>query len=41
MHFVNGDLYDGEFKGDKISGYGRKINSKGQVFEKYFDTISP
>lgn len=41
MTFLNGTVYDGEFKGDKISGRGRKITSNGEVVEKYWDTISP
>jgi hypothetical protein len=41
MHFGNGLVYDGEFRGDKISGRGRRISSDGEVMEKYWDTISP
>lgn len=29
MYFQDGSIYDGEFKGDKILGRGRKISSNG------------
>ena len=41
MYFVNGTIYDGEFRGDKISGRGRKILSNGEVSEKYWDATAP
>lgn len=41
MRFRNGAVYDGEFRGDKISGRGRKITSNQEVFEKYWETVSP
>lgn len=31
MYFKDGSMYDGEFRGDKISGRGIKINANGEV----------
>lgn len=41
MYFNEGTIYDGEFRGDKISGRGRKISPNGEVTEKYWDAVAP
>lgn len=34
MHFRDGSVYDGEFKGGKICGRGRRIEARGEISEK-------
>lgn len=41
MFFKDGTIYDGEFKGGKICGRGRKIKENGEIQDKYWDTVSP
>ena len=41
MYFQDDVVYDGEFRGGKITGRGRKIGANGEVIDKYWDTVSP